>query len=720
MISNIGDFAEDATVYIMFNTYTSNDPSASSTITNFINTDVHIHKDDGLAARNNAAGITVSVDFDGITGSHMIKIDTSDDTVAGFWIVGHDYFVRIEGTTIDGATINSVVGQFSIENRFKEVTVTSIAANAITAASINADAITAAKIADNAIAGEHLNATACTKIIDDFETQSQADPTGFHVNVLEVNGTGQTANDNGADINAILIDTDELQGDWVNGGRLDLIQDIIAADTTTDIPATITTLLTRLSAVRAGYLDELAAVNIPADIDTLLTRVTAAVALASVCTDARLGELDGANLPTDIANIKAETALIVADTNELQTDWKDGGRLDLILDIIAADTTTDIPGTITTMQGNVTDILADTNELQLDWVNGGRLDLLLDRVLTATEIRQAAVNDVGATSTVFITNLAEADNDFWNRGALVFTSGNNAGQMRKIHDYDGATKTITLYTALNAAPANADTFIIVPARNFRINLQDLVDINTEVATALSDIKLDHLVAVADGDDPVNNSIVAMLAASDGDWSGFAIADDSLEALRDRGDAAWTTGAGGTPPTTLQNTTIAALASQTNFTITAGSADDDAYNGCIIVIEDSLTATQKCVGRILNYIGVSKTVILEADPAVFVMANGDTVDIIAVEKTWEAATKALTDKADFALSAASIDAILDEVIGDAVHATPNSVGAMLHAVYCRFMQKRTATDGIEKAYKLDDVTELKAFNLADDGTTSTRT
>lgn len=121
MISYLGDFAEDAIVYIMFNTFSSDDPSASCTITNFINTDVHIHKDDGLAQRNNAAGITVSVDFDGITGSHMVKIDTSDDTVAGFWVVGHEYFVRIEGTTIDGATINSVVGQFSIENRFNEV-----------------------------------------------------------------------------------------------------------------------------------------------------------------------------------------------------------------------------------------------------------------------------------------------------------------------------------------------------------------------------------------------------------------------------------------------------------------------------------------------------------------------------------------------------------------------------------------------------------------------
>jgi len=69
-------------------------------------------------------------------------------------------------------------------------------------------------------------------------------------------------------------------------------------------------------------------------------------------------------------------------------------------------------------------------------------------------------------------------------------------------------------------------------------------VNGEVDTALTDIKLDHLIAVADADDPVNDSIIAKIAASDGDWSGFDKASDALEAIRDRGDAAWITGGGG--------------------------------------------------------------------------------------------------------------------------------------------------------------------------------
>lgn len=41
-------------------------------------------------------------------------------------------------------------------------------------------------------------------------------------------------------------------------------------------------------------------------------------------------------------------------------------------------------GTIAIIDGIVDTILTDTNELQTDWTNGGRLDLLLDAIPTAT------------------------------------------------------------------------------------------------------------------------------------------------------------------------------------------------------------------------------------------------------------------------------------------------------------------------------------------------
>lgn len=53
---------------------------------------------------------------------------------------------------------------------------------------------------------------------------------------------------------------------------------------------------------------------------------------------ARLGAPAGASVSADIAAVKSETAAIVADTNELQTDLANGGRLDLLVDAIKAKT----------------------------------------------------------------------------------------------------------------------------------------------------------------------------------------------------------------------------------------------------------------------------------------------------------------------------------------------------------------------------------------------
>jgi hypothetical protein len=115
MVPYYGDFAEDAIVYMPINTFDSNDPTASVTVTNLVNTDVHIHKDGGTTQRNNAAGITMTIDYDSITGNHLLIIDTADDTVEDFWQAGHEYQVRVEGITVDGGTINAWVGAFSIE-----------------------------------------------------------------------------------------------------------------------------------------------------------------------------------------------------------------------------------------------------------------------------------------------------------------------------------------------------------------------------------------------------------------------------------------------------------------------------------------------------------------------------------------------------------------------------------------------------------------------------
>jgi hypothetical protein len=75
-----------------------------------------------------------------------------------------------------------------------------------------------------------------------------------------------------------------------------------------------------------------------------------------------------------------------------------------------------------------------------------------------------------------------------------------------------------------------------------------------------------------------------------------------------------------------NTTIATLAGQTSFTLTAGPADNNALVGCAVVVHDVASAVQIAVGIISAYTGSTKTVTLESDPAIFTMAAGDNVAV----------------------------------------------------------------------------------------------
>ena len=72
-----------------------------------------------------------------------------------------------------------------------------------------------------------------------------------------------------------------------------------------------------------------------------------------------------------------------------------------------------------------------------------------------------AVSDAGPSTTDFDTDLTEASDDHYNGGVVVFTSGNLAGQARRISDYDGTAKNLTVTPALTEAPADSDTFIIL-------------------------------------------------------------------------------------------------------------------------------------------------------------------------------------------------------------------------------------------------------------------
>lgn len=79
------------------------------------------------------------------------------------------------------------------------------------------------------------------------------------------------------------------------------------------------------------------------------------------------------------------------------------------------------------------------------------------------------------------------------------------------------------------------------------------------------------------------------------------------------------------PDALINTTIATLASQTSFTLTAGPAEDDALNGCMVAIHDIASGVQLGSAQVADYTGSTRTVTLVAGTT-FTAAAGDNISI----------------------------------------------------------------------------------------------
>ena len=130
----IGNLTEDQVIDFTFTSHDATGAPATLAGTPAIS----VYKANGTT--QSTAGVTLVADFDGVTGLNHVRIDTSADA---FYAVANDYSVVITTGTVDSVSVvGYTVACFSIENRFIEATVTSIATDAITAAAVKADAVT--------------------------------------------------------------------------------------------------------------------------------------------------------------------------------------------------------------------------------------------------------------------------------------------------------------------------------------------------------------------------------------------------------------------------------------------------------------------------------------------------------------------------------------------------------------------------------------------------
>ena len=119
-----------------------------------------------------------------------------------------------------------------------------------------------------------------------------------------------------------------------------------------------------------------------------------------------------------------------------------------------------------------------------------------------------------------------------------------------VTDYTGSTKTVAgTVTHGNFTAAASDWVAVIPAVDVHsiAGTAAAAAINTQVDTALTDIGLDHILSASvAGTDVADDSLWAQLVSSSAtaDYDDYDNETDSMQALRDRGDAAWTTGGGG--------------------------------------------------------------------------------------------------------------------------------------------------------------------------------
>ena len=354
---------------------------------------VSAYEDAGLTQIT--AGITLGVDHDGVVGLNMLTIVA---TGANGYEAGKSYNLVVTTGTVGGVSVvGEVVGQFTLGRSAAAVDL----ANATDGLSALKTLIDAAQTdLDTLTAGVALTAAGVDAIWDEpMAGHTTADTSGLVMN------------------------------EWQDGGRLDLILDIVAADTTTDIPALIATaqadldIITGASGVNLLTATQASIDAIEVDTSTTLQAELDAIQ-AAVITNAA-----GADIAADIIAMKVDTAAILVDTGTTLD-----GRIPAAL----------VGGL---MSSDVTAISTST--------------AAADNLEASAETIIIGAAEAGTLSTTVMTSdLAEATDDHYNGRIVIWTSGVLLGQATDITDYLGSTGQLT-FTAVTEAPSAADTFVIV-------------------------------------------------------------------------------------------------------------------------------------------------------------------------------------------------------------------------------------------------------------------
>ncbi len=479
---------------------------------------IEIYEDNSITQIT--AAETLTLEFDGVTGLHNLRVEA---TAANGFENGKSYHCVVSAGTVDSVSVvGEVVQQFSIG---RSAAAADLANGTDGLGAIKAE--TATILVDTGTTLDAAIAVIDTNV-DQIETAVITNAAGVDIAADIIAVKAETA--------AIVNDTDLI--DDGTSGLVKIATDVAAilVDTATTIPGTITTIDSNVDAILVDT-----GTTLQAELDAIQ---------AAVITNAA-----GVDIAADIIALKAETVLIVADTNELQTDDVPGliATLDTVVDTVKAETAL---------------IVADTNELQTDNIPGtlssmdGKLDTI-DNFLDT---------EIAAITAAVITNAAGVDI----AADIIAVKAETAAIVNDTDLIDDGTSGL-VKIASDVSAILVDTGTTLQAELDGIQA-DTENIQTRLPTVLIGGRMDSDVEAINNDTDAADKLAA----------------HALETL----PVTFTT-VGGSTTAAILNLVDGGAASSTN----------DVYNGRILVFNNSTLNHQ--VTEITDYVGSTKTATITA-------------------------------------------------------------------------------------------------------------
>lgn len=301
MADQLGFQAVGATVRFSFTTHAGTGAPVAPN-SGFENSDLRIYKDGSATQRSSASGITMTSPFDTVTGGHHVDIDLSDNTDAGFYADGSFYEVwLVPDETVDSLAVVKVLAYFRIGVQPANVTQwLSTAAQGASGrpqvdlelwlgsapnALISGRPDVSIGNTQNGVNGLVRSGTAQSVGASQIVVDAGAaflDNSLIGATVVITNGTAAGSR-SVVTANVESTDTLTLGNGWTGATPTGTPTFDIFASAAGGAPADssgVTTLLSRLTSTRAGYLDNLSAgaVALEASLQALITTIGASAA----------------------------------------------------------------------------------------------------------------------------------------------------------------------------------------------------------------------------------------------------------------------------------------------------------------------------------------------------------------------------------------------------------------------------------------------------------